>query len=145
MPDWKQLPVNPPEPNFDNLLAVFQREIPDRPTLFEFFLNDRLYSKLAPQPEGASEAPYAAQRQVMQAYYRAGYDHVNVLVPGFEFPSHRTYDTTTISMNTGGMISNRASFAAYQWPDPEAADYAILEALAIAASTKLDCNWRASA
>ena len=130
MSDWTQIPENPGKPNFDNLLAVFRRKIPDRPTMFEFFLNDRLYDKLAPQPETEAERPYALQRQVMQAYLRAGYDHVNVLIPGFEFPSHREYDTRTISINEGGMISNRATFEDYPWPDPEAADYAILDTLA---------------
>ena len=130
MIDWNQIPENPGKPNFENLLAVFRREVPDRPTMFEFFLNDRLYAKLAPQLEVESALPYARERQIMQAYNRAGYDHVNVLVPNFEFPSYRQYDTRTISINEGGMISDRASFETYQWPDPEAADYAILDALA---------------
>ena len=130
MTDWNQILENPSKPNFDNLLAIFRREIPERPTLFEFFLNDRLHDKLAPQPEDASELPYARERQIMQAYLRAGYDHVNILVPNFQFPSYREYETRTISINEGGMITDRASFEAYQWPDPEVADYAILDALA---------------
>jgi uroporphyrinogen decarboxylase len=64
------------------------------------------------------------------AYFRAEYDHVNVLVPEFQFPSYRTYESTTISLNEGGMITNRESFEAYQWPDPDQADYAILDILA---------------
>ena len=130
MTDWAQIPENSGKPNFDNLLAVFRREIPERPTLFEFFLNDRLHAMLAPQPETAPKFPYARERQIMQAYLRAGYDHVNILVPNFAFPSHREHDTRTISINEGGMITDRTSFEAYQWPDPEAADYAILDALA---------------
>ncbi len=126
---WHQIPDHSGKPDFDNLLAVFRREVPERPTLFEFFLNDRLHQKLAPQPQ-TDDRPYAAERQVMQAYYRAGYDHVNLRIPNFDFPSHRAYETTTISINEGGMISDRASFEAYPWPDPEAADYAILDALA---------------
>jgi uroporphyrinogen decarboxylase len=130
MVDWTEVPENPTEPNFDNLLSVFLREVPERPTMFEFFLNERLYNKLAPLPETASESPYSKHRQVMQAYYRAGYDHVNVLVPDFEFPSLRQNNTRTISINEGGMISDRGSFEIYPWPDPEAADYIILDILA---------------
>ena len=37
-----------PSPDFDNLLAVLRREVPARPTLFEFFHNERLYQRLAP-------------------------------------------------------------------------------------------------
>ena len=39
---WWKGPVKA-EPNFDNLLQVLRREKPDRPTLFEFFMNDPLY------------------------------------------------------------------------------------------------------
>ena len=35
------------KPDFGNLLKVLRREVPDRPTLFEFFLNAPLYEKLA--------------------------------------------------------------------------------------------------
>lgn len=33
-------------PDFTNLLKVLKCEKPERPTLFEFFLNDRLYKRL---------------------------------------------------------------------------------------------------
>jgi uroporphyrinogen decarboxylase len=130
MTNWNQIPENVGKPNFDNLLAVFRREVPERPTMFEFFLNDRLYNQLAPQSEVETKQPYAVERQIMQAYVRAGYDHFNVRIPNFEFSSYREYETTTISLNQGGVIDDWASFEAYQWPDPEAADYAILDALA---------------
>lgn len=34
-------------PDFENLLKVLRREVPKRPTLFEFFLNGPFYEKLA--------------------------------------------------------------------------------------------------
>ena len=34
-------------PDFKNLAAVLEKKIPSRPTLFEFYLNDRLYKKYA--------------------------------------------------------------------------------------------------
>jgi uroporphyrinogen decarboxylase len=130
MIDWNQIPENHSEPDFNNLLAVLRGQVPSRPTLFEFFLNDRLYQKLAPLTQVGSDAPYAAEHQVAAAFQRAGYDFVNVLVPGFEFPSERITGTRTISINEGGLIHDRGSFKSYQWPDPEIADYAILDALA---------------
>lgn len=81
MVDWTQIPENPGKSNFDNLLAIFHRQVPERPTMFEFFLNERLHTQLASQSQRELESPYAEQRQVMRAYYRAGYDYVNVLVP----------------------------------------------------------------
>jgi uroporphyrinogen decarboxylase len=130
MIEWNQIPENPGKPDFNNLLAIFRREVPDRPTLFEFFLNDRLHDKLAPQLEEESSRPFAMERQVMHAYHRVGYDHVNVRIPDFEFPSHREYETRTISINEGGMITDWASFEAYQWPDPDTTDYTVLDVLA---------------
>jgi uroporphyrinogen decarboxylase len=130
MTDWNQIPENPGEPDFENLLAVLRREVPKRATLFEFFLNQRLHDRLAPIPEGDADSPYAAQRQVMRAYRQAGYDFANVLIPGFDFPSERITGTRTISINEGGLIHNRHSFESYPWPEPESADYAILDALA---------------
>jgi uroporphyrinogen decarboxylase len=126
MTDWNELPENVGVPDFNNLLALLRRAIPARPTLFEFFLNDRL----PPLSTAESESPYARQIQVLRAYQRAGYDFVNVLVPGFEFPSERISGTRTISINQGGLIHDRTSFEAYPWPDPVAADYAILDILA---------------
>jgi len=128
MTDWSVLPDNPRQPDFDDLLAVFRRQVPARPTLFEFFLNDRLHARLAPGAGAGS--PYAGQVQTMHAFRRAGYDHANVLIPNFLFPSDRLHGTRTVSLNQGGLIHDRASFEAYPWPDPEAADYAVLDALA---------------
>jgi uroporphyrinogen decarboxylase len=119
------------EPDFDNLLAVLRRERPARPTLFEFFLNDRLHGRLAP----AASLLHVAERerrhhQVMRAYYRAGYDHANVLVPGFEFPTGRDFSERTVSLYSGGPISDWASYEAYPWPDPLDAEYDLLDRLA---------------
>lgn len=127
MPDWMHLPE--PAPDFDNLLAVLRRQIPGRPTPFEFFLNDRLCERLAPAatlPPG----PYLAQRQMLRAYYRAGYDYANVLVPDLQFPTRRDFSLRTNSLGGDGLIVDWPSYEAYQWPDPETADYAILDALA---------------
>lgn len=131
MTDWAEIPKAVGAPNFENLLAVLRREVPQRPTLFEFFLNDRLYQRLAPLTASEARSPYAAQRQVLRAYHRLGYDYVTVLIPGFEFTSARTSShARTVSINEGGLVHDWASFEAYPWPDPEQADYALLDALA---------------
>lgn len=135
----------PPQPDFSNLLAVLRREKPKRPILFEFFLNERLYENLVPgatarlkensngttdEVDGlAYSSSLLANTFRMEAYRRAGYDYVTVQIPGFKFPSNRTYDTRTVSINAGAMIHDWASCTAYPWPDPEKADYSLLEAL----------------
>lgn len=125
--DWHDLPA--PTPDFSNLLAVLRREIPARPTLFEFFLNDRLHEQLAPLAS-IPDGPYRAERQVLQAYYRAGYDFTNVRVPGFDFPTGRDFTGRTVSLNGGGLIVDWPTYEAYPWPDVEAADYGVFDALA---------------
>ena len=47
------------KPDFGNILKVLRREAPDRPTLFEFFLNRPLYEKLAGPIEGFETATVA--------------------------------------------------------------------------------------
>jgi uroporphyrinogen decarboxylase len=129
MVDWDIVPEIVGKPDFNNILAVFQREVPSRATLFEFFLNDRLYDKLAPLTDRASDQKYAKERQIIQAFYRAGYDHANVLVPGYQFPTERDFSSQTVSLYQGGVIMDRDAYEAYAWPDPEMADYGILDVL----------------
>lgn len=133
------------QPDFENLLVVLHREKPNRPTLFEFFLNERLYEKLVPgakarlkensnrttdEVDGLSfSSSVLANTLRMEAYRRAGYDFVTVRIPGFNFLSNRSHDTRTVSINAGAMIHDWASYEAYPWPDPEKADYSLLEAL----------------
>jgi uroporphyrinogen decarboxylase len=133
MRDWSNLPEHQREPDFDNLLAVLRRARPNRPTLFEFFLNERLYERLAPA-ESVPAGPYGPERQVIQAYRRAGYDHANVRLPGFDFPTGREFKLRTVSLYGGGLIHDWSSFDAYEWPDPEQAHAGALDVLAQALS-----------
>jgi len=130
MVDWNVVPEVVGKPDFNNLLAVFRREVPSRASLFEFFLNDRLYDRLAPLNDKTTALKYAKERQIVRAYHRAGYDHANVLIPCFQFSTGRDFNSQTVSLNRGGVIVDRDSYKAYKWPDPEKADYAILDALA---------------
>jgi uroporphyrinogen decarboxylase len=116
------------EPDFANLLAVLRREAPARPTLFEFFLNDRLYERLAPSAS-IPPGPHCRERQVLAAYYRAGYDHVNVRPANFDFPTPRHYTGRTVSLSGGGVVVDWQSFEAYPWPDPENIDCGLFDVL----------------
>ena len=65
------------EPDFGNLLKVLERKVPDRPTLFEFFLNPRLYRELA----GNEAVPERLMH--IPAYRNAGNDYAPILAaPG---------------------------------------------------------------
>jgi uroporphyrinogen decarboxylase len=118
-------------PNFENLLKVLHREVPDRPTLFEFFLNDRLYEKLAGPEICAMTDPLAHFRKLLHAYMNAGYDYVTVQGSDFHFTTRERAHDKTLSLNDGFVITDRASFESYAWPNPEDYDYTRLEKLAV--------------
>ena len=109
-----------PTPDFNQLLKVLAKRAPDRPTLFEFFLNAPLYARLSGRPFVGQEHPMEWFDLFAGAFRQGGYDYVNTLVPGFEFPAGAHHAESTISLNEGAVIRDRASFDRYPWPDPEA-------------------------
>ncbi len=118
-------------PDFDQLLRVLDRRAPERPTLFEFFLNDDLIERLT------GRAPVPAENQVEQAlriagaYVASGYDYVTLHASGIAFPtgSHGDGHARTISLNDGARITDRASFRSYPWPDPDSFGTPALDAV----------------
>ena len=117
------------QPDFANLLAVLKRQVPRRPTLFEFFLNSPLYERLAGPRITAMKDVLAPQRIAIHAYRNAGYDYVTVQGSDFAFPAGQAAHLQTRSLNEGALISDRASFERYPWPDPETRNYSRLAAL----------------
>lgn len=117
-------------PNFDNMLAVLRREVPSRPTLFEFYLNWRLYPRLAGSAIASRTDALSWIRTAIHAYANAGYDYTTLLIPGFGFPRAEQHQLSSRSLNEGAMIVDRASFDAYTWPDPDAVEYSFLDAVA---------------
>jgi uroporphyrinogen decarboxylase len=113
--------MNLPErsPDFANLRRVLRREAPARPTLFEFFLNERLYETLAGAPKPADWNTPAFWRWVARAYARAGYDYVTVQASNWSLPKPDKHRAATISLNDAPTIVDRRTFDAYAWTEPE--------------------------
>ena len=113
------------KPNFDNLLKVLRLEAPDRPTLFEFFLNGPLYEHLA----GEKTPPDAHNnvRFLCNAFANAGYDYATVSGSAFHFASGKKRRAQTFAVNDNAIIFDRESFDDYEWPDPEAFDYSAIQ------------------
>jgi uroporphyrinogen decarboxylase len=132
--NWDEIPENTRQPDFSNLLAVLQRKTPTRPTLFEFFLNERLYQRLAPDPMQVPSGDLQIIQRNIAVYTRLGYDYTTVLVPGFNLyiGMNERAREKTISQNEGGVIHNRHDLDTYAWPDPDQVDYQILDRLASA-------------
>jgi uroporphyrinogen decarboxylase len=127
--DFHTVPCATDEPDFGNLLSVLQRKPPRRPTLFEFFLNDSLYEKLAGCAVARPDDMRLFYGNVVLASRRAGYDYATIKIPDFLFAAGTVHKKKTRSINDGAVIADRASFERYVWPDPQCADYAILEDL----------------
>jgi uroporphyrinogen decarboxylase len=114
-------------PDFNNLLKVLNRQTPDRPTLFEFFLNEPLYRKLAGAEIASMEDKMAWPRTMIHAYKNAGYDYVTLQGSNFHFHSGEVNKAKTYSINEGGVIHDRKSFEEYDWPEPDKYDYSRLQ------------------
>lgn len=117
-------------PDFNQLLKVLHGEEPDRPTLFEFFLNARLYRRLADTAWLDSPGLLAQWRNLVAAFRAAGYDYATVNGSAFRFPGGEHDRAQTISLNQGFVIPDRRSFDAYAWPDPDAFDYSTVDTIA---------------
>lgn len=125
---WAGPVLSPPD--FANLLKVLRRERPDRPTLFEFFLNAPLYYRLSGPPDPRWPAQLTRPLTGLRAFRNAGYDYATVQMPGFSFAVGDVQQAATRSLNQGTVISDRASFDAYVWPDMEKVNYGMLDRLA---------------
>ena len=114
------------KPDFNNLLAVLNKKVPSRPTLFEFFFNAPLMEKLAGEkfPEWKTDAQSDAMFRIRtKAYAAAGYDYSMVHGSTIRFPTAEIHHDQSISLNEGCMIRDRESFEKYQWPDPDNHNY----------------------
>lgn len=127
---WKG-PV-PRQPDFTQLLAVLRRARPMRPVLFEFFLNPTLYRRLAgPEVERAYDNGEISWEELqLHAMRNAGYDYLTLRVLAYDFPQREQHKEKTISLNEGALITDRKSFEALPWSDPDEADYSVLDRLA---------------
>jgi len=115
------------QPDFNNLLSVLKCQVPSRPTLFEFFLNDGLYRELAGTEISNMSDKLAHYRLLIHAFKNAGYDYATVHGSSFSFQSGHRNRANTISLNEGNVIYNRKSYDEYQWPNPDDFDYTMLE------------------
>lgn len=151
------MPVTTPrEPDYTQLLRVLRGESPERPTLFEFYLNGPLYERLAGRPQPSAPAAAARRepierlpaddRKEVLAWYRelgrwyadafrsAGYDYVNfppaVALPRFRFREDGHQKAKSHSLNEGSLIANQEDVERFPWPSADEIDLEIVDALA---------------
>lgn len=117
------------KPNFENILKVLNNEVPDRFTLFEFFLNDEFYRILSGY-ESIPDNDTDLLRMKIKAFAAAGYDYCTTRASNFRFPSNASnHGKKSMSVDSGAVIFDRKSYEQYIWPEPEDFDTSRLETL----------------
>ena len=102
------------KPNIENLYKVLRREKPQRPTLFEIFLNDTLYEKLAGRKMNPKDS-FDRYRVVVEAFAAAGYDYATLHACDFRFETGNQAHKNSISLNEGFVITDEESYQNYHW------------------------------
>jgi uroporphyrinogen decarboxylase len=129
---WDEIPTRIEKPNFDNLLSVLHREAPAHATLFEYLMNEPLYNRLSPELSKYSADPLIYYRKVIAAFYRLGYDYAVVGIPGFSFSAVANINRRiekSMSLDEGSVLHTREDVNNFPWPNPDLADYGILDRL----------------
>ncbi len=128
--------MNRPEnrlPDFNNLAAVLEKRCPARPTLFDFFLNERLYHKLAGDAYKRSKPEnYLPDfATLVYSFENAGYDYAMIPATRDNFVPYddSTPSAQTVSLNAHSYVCDRESFSRFAWLDPEAEDLSEFAAL----------------
>ena len=114
-------------PDFENVLKALHREKPNRPTLYELFLNESFYARLTGRANPGG--PVEEHVWILEAMANAGYDYApwGSWANGFSFPKKERERSATLSMNGNGMITDWESFEEYQWPDVDAFDFDVFD------------------
>jgi len=118
------------EPNIENLYKILRREKAERPVLFEFLIDDNLlrrHSKIFQNAEKGSIEYFA---MTTDAFKNLGYDY-SPLYPWdtetLQFEKAEHASIASYSLNEAAMITDRASFEKYVWPDTNDRDYSVYE------------------
>jgi len=117
------------KPDYTQFLKVLNKEVPDRPTLFEFFMNDQLYDVLNDGKVFDKGDGYDWGRKRIAAFVAAGYDYVTINGSDFHFPVSKKDHKSTISLNDADAIVDWESYNKYVWPEPEDFDSKVLDKL----------------
>ncbi|MDZ4200414.1 MAG: uroporphyrinogen decarboxylase family protein, partial [Kiritimatiellia bacterium] len=118
------------QPDFDQLRRVLNRERPERPTLFEFFLNGPLYEELAGEPLPEPDRAADRNRVLIRAFQQAGYDYATIHPPAaFAFAVGAVERKESLSLNAYHSITDRESLLRFPWPNPDTCDYSLYDRL----------------
>ncbi|MCI0512237.1 uroporphyrinogen decarboxylase family protein [candidate division KSB1 bacterium] len=117
-------------PNIGNLYRILKREKTERPVLFEFLIDDSILRRHARIFQRAEKGTIAYFAMVIKAFQNLGYDYAPIYpwdtnTLAFEKAHHDSQ--ASYSLNEAALITDRASFERYDWPDPNNGDYRVYE------------------
>ncbi|MCL2351782.1 MAG: hypothetical protein FWC55_04530 [Firmicutes bacterium] len=116
------------KPDFGEMLKVLRKEKPSRPVLFELFMNGPVYELMTGRKAPAGDLEFL--KMSVDAFRAGGYDYTSVHAPGFGFRASARRNLKTVTLNEGFVITGWESFEKYEWDDPDAAGYDMLDKLA---------------
>ena len=102
------------EPNFENLVKILDKKKPDRPTLFELFINNTINEILSGQKAKSFWDCSWNYEMIIPAMKKAGYDYATMHGADFGFPSKEK-------------ISDMKTLREHKFIDPLNCDYSRLE------------------
>ena len=115
------------KPDIENLYKVLRRQVPNRPTLFEYFMNIPLYERLAGR-NAPDAGDYLEMLKFMtDAFAAAGLDYVTMFNTLIDFPRTLEHRKATFSLNEGFCITDEESFERYTWPEIKEQEFNVLE------------------
>jgi len=120
--------------DFTQLEKVFRLQKPDRPVLFEYFVNGDLISDVNGESFAALVTREDQIRAIIRFFYKAGYDYATIpsrYFNAFSFENTEHEKKATVSLNEGSAITDRKSFDSYLWPNPEQGNFELLQNLAL--------------
>jgi len=117
------------KPDFENnLLRVLQKKKPLRGTMYELFLNDVFYERLAGH-SWDKQTELSHMTMVIDAMAAAGYDYAPCYGSSMRFPVGIRPHASTVSLNANPLVYDWETYEKYNWPDPDSFDYSLPEKL----------------
>ena len=115
------------KPDFErNTLRILKKQRSERPVLFELFLSNGYYKRLAGRKMIPND-PLDEMRVAIRAMANAGYDYATVSASSFDFVHPDFQQKQSISLNHPAAIYDWESFERYEWRDPQSYDLSRLE------------------
>ncbi len=127
------------EPDFGQMLKVLRRERPDRPVLCEFAIKWSLVDAFADPGLELDRREDPANPYRATAWRNMGFDYM--MAGGtWGLPKGERAKGSTVSLNEGALITDRARFESYDWTEPDESHFIFIREARLPAGMKIITN-----